>query len=203
MPDGKIIKHGNNTYVQHDNRAIDWICTGLNYENLLNAISVKSVTNVYPLNGTLYTNPQENINKASLNIGTLSFNSLCLMMVVYVDIHVSAAVNISRRSADCYLKCSIFESGDNNSSSLISQSGISSTQTITNTSTGTLVYECYSYTNSLASKGSNSGSLTYKSPIQNGDPLVGLYMYQTGYAEIGNTITTTVTGSITIKYIYI
>lgn len=203
MPNGKIVSAGNTLWCRHEDKLFDWICTGMNYENLLNAISVKSVTNVYPLNGTLYTNPYQNIDNASLNIGTLSFNSLCLIMVVYVDIHVSAAVNISRRSADCYLKCSIFESGSNYGSSLISQSGISSTQTITNTSTGTLVYECYLYTNALASKDSNSGSFTYKSPIQNGEPLVGLYMNQTGYAENGNTITATITGSVTIKYIYI
>lgn len=50
MPNGKIIKFGNNTYIQHDNLNTDWICTGTNYQTLDNAIqnlqSAINLTNI-------------------------------------------------------------------------------------------------------------------------------------------------------------
>lgn len=39
MPNGKIIKYGNNTYVQHDNVPVDWVMTGTNYTALQNQIA--------------------------------------------------------------------------------------------------------------------------------------------------------------------
>ena len=39
LPNGKVIKWNNNTYVQHDNTPVDWVMTGTNYTALQNQIA--------------------------------------------------------------------------------------------------------------------------------------------------------------------